>query len=86
MSCEEFVWLKVALEPIAWTASNHEVARIVCSTSRERHDVIQCGGTLVEMDGAVDAALATVTQGNLAHGSLHRDVHDSARPTDGTLA
>ena len=82
MSSEEFVWLEVALEPIAWGTSDDQVAGIVRTTSCQRHDVIERRRTLVEMDRTVDAALAAVTQGHLAHRSLHRDVHDAARTTE----
>lgn len=79
---EELEGEQLTLEPIARSACDDEVAGIMCPAAREWHDVVERRGVLVEVRGAVHAALPAVAQRHLAHDALHRDTGHRARPRD----
>lgn len=76
---EKLEWKEVAFEPIARPACNDKVARIVGAAAREREDVIERGGALIEMRRAVYTALTAIAQRGSSHRSFERGVHDAAR-------
>ena len=79
MAREKLEWKKVAFEPIARPACNHKIARIVSASAREREDVIERGGALIEMRRAVYTALTAIAQRGSSHRPFERRVHDAAR-------
>ena len=68
MSLEEIERKHVALEAITGTTGRHEIARIVCSTAGQRHDVVEGGAAMIETHRAVHAALAAIAKRGAAHG------------------
>ena len=76
---EKLEWKEVAFEPIARPACNDKVARIVGAAAREREDVIERGGALIEMRRAVYTALTAIAQCGSSHRSFERGVDDAAR-------
>lgn len=78
MPRKEFEWLQVTFQPIAWGTSRYEVARIMRTASRERDDMIERRGALIERNGAVHTALPAITQRHLSHGTFQRCVRQHA--------
>ena len=80
MTGKELEGQQVSLESVARTACHHEVARIMCTATGERHDVVERGRVLVESRGAIHTTLPAVAQRNLSHGAFHREVCTGRTP------
>ena len=78
MPRKEFERLQVTFQSIAWGTSRYEVARIMRTAARERDDMIERRGALIERNGAVHTALPAITQRHLSHGTFQRRVHQHA--------
>lgn len=72
MAGEEIEREHIALEPVTRATGCHQVARVIRPAARQRHDMIEGRGTVIESRRAVHAALPTVAQGGAAHGLFRR--------------
>lgn len=80
---EELERKEITLEAVAGATGGHEVARIVRTTARDRHDMIEGRGATIEWYSTIDTPLPAVTQGAFPQRPLHGDVDHHARTARG---